>query len=224
MHRSLTADARSYNADHFHKTANHSARLDPKRFHIDEDKLQWYIRKYRSHFLYWTNVPIKKLLVRYEDLRADPATELRRVVHFLLDNPTEASALVPKTSASSSLSWITPFAREERPENTPLARALTLVDCAVEDGRIAYQSQASQHNHLFSIGLLGEERVQVILRELAPILCQLGYHELFPRWLAAKAREGGGAQVAAVERYRDAHVDCASMETVVDYEVKLETG
>lgn len=214
-------------ADHFHKTANHTGRADPQRFRIDADKLHWYIRKYRSHYTYWTNVPLHKLLVRYEDLRADPATELRRVVHFLGDSPEMASALLQEASAGQGMVKRASLVND------------TLIRCAIADGRTAYNTQAPQRQHLFGIDMLGEEAVETILRELAPVICQLGYHELFPRWLKEKLAEVDGdrgssageeivtaerARLDRLQRYVAAGVDCAALETVVDFDPTRVSG
>jgi hypothetical protein len=70
---------------HFHMTTSHTELLkDKERFRKSLLKrIDWYISKYKSHYLYWRNVPFYGIMVRYEDLTKNTRSELEKVLLFL---------------------------------------------------------------------------------------------------------------------------------------------
>ena len=145
---------------------------------------------------------MRRLLVRYEDLKVDTFNELRRMTHFLMDDPALTSNLLHHRGYPSS-----------KEENRDAFVDLRRISCALRDTQIPYSS--NRQDNLFSFSWLNEQQIRYITEELAPIICQLGYHELFPAWLDQKL--SSEEQTNAKGDF----LNCSRLETTVDFTVNM---
>ena len=168
-------------------------------FNVSDEKLQWYISKYQSHFSYWYNAPLRSCLVRYEDLRQWPDKTLRQVIDFLSDSTSWSGTFI--NSALNEVAKETLSVPDE------------MIQCAVADGRVPYISSTAHERFLYGIQYFTSEQLEMIVRQLAVPICKCGYHELFPRWLSSDANmDIVNAKVDILNS-----LDCKSLETVVDF-------
>jgi len=107
-------------------------------------------REWKGHFLYWHTFTSAKpyLLVRYEDLLADPETHLRIILEWAF------------------------------PEESPFrARALSRVPCAVRSalGSGPMREGYRPRERVSAQKLMTKELVYYVHKATQPVACQLGY-------------------------------------------------
>lgn len=197
----------------FRGSFNHTLKLHT--FSIEPSNLDWYIRKYLSHFLYWSNVPLRTLFIRYEDLRMNSARTLRDIVDFLLDD-----AGFEDTSLYSLLSTDTSPNHHRQPQVSD-----EMIKCAVDDGHLAYKPSTKNERFLYSLSYFTRDQVETIVKRLRYPICRSGYRELFPGWIGAvqvnnnnNNDDGSSGDKYAGILQALSELDCYNLTTVVDYE------
>lgn len=136
----------------FNSTKSHTEKANTV---IPTDQLEWYVEQYRQHYLYWINVPTSRMLLKYEDLKADAVNELRRVSRFLLSPPLDPSDKL--------------FTSNEE-----------TIKCAVQDeARFPYHSNTAKMDVMHCVREIEASQVQFIVDKTGDIMCALGYAEIY---------------------------------------------
>lgn len=140
---------------HYHRTHNHTEKLT--KLGLSMEKLTWYVKKYRDHWVYWSNVPLPSLLVRYEDLKRDTFQQISRVHTFLLS---------PDLGDMLDSVYEPDFAK---------------IQCTVKDMTRAYQSGTSDAGILYSLKDFDSQHIEYIVSQLSDLICRLGYDREYNR-------------------------------------------
>ena len=183
---------------HFRRTGfNHTAKASGmEELHMTTEKLEWFVKRYRWHYEYWSWAPRRKLLVRYEDLKHSVELEMERVLRFLMTNLHESD------DADVNMN--------------DLKLALERLKCVVGDKApvraIPYNSSTSQNPVLYGLKWFSAEQIRYIFNELGDVMCRAGYDEYFFGLLSKRKSDG---QVGDVLRQAGVYLNCTQYETMV---------
>jgi hypothetical protein len=161
---------------------SHVEKLNQTELHENGFDIKQLVESYVRHHEYWLSAPTGRLIVRYEDMKRNPITELRKITDYLLDYSlfTDTFFFANQNATDTQL-----LHRIQDWESQNVVTEEKL-QCAIYDQVVPYRSRTTGSEIFYSFDTYQASQVDFILKAAGKIICQSGYHELFPLWIKSK--------------------------------------